>query len=212
MKVIRVDLHKDYADAIREAIHVLQSGGAVVYPTDALYALGANALDERAVEKVYRIKHRSTTRPVQLVVKNILWATELAQVTGHAQAILQAIWPGKITAILPKKDIIPKITTAALNTVALRIPDFVFVDKLLGKFGYPLTATSATLSGEIATRNIDKIVELFTQSNYRPDLVIDVGVLPESGPSTVIDLSTERPKIVRVGAAKPEQLMEILKL
>ena len=92
----------------------------------------------------------------------------------------------------------------------IRIPDFVFTDQLLGKFGYPLTATSANISGEEATNDINKIVERFENAKYRPNLIIDAGVLSKPKPSTVLDLASDQPKVLRVGPSRPDQLRKLL--
>jgi L-threonylcarbamoyladenylate synthase len=111
---------------------------------------------------------------------------------------------------LPKKEVIPSIVTAKRRGVGIRIPDCALTDKLLGGFGYPLTATSANISGREATGDIKKIIEAFRDEIWKPDLILDAGTLPQSEPSTVLDLTTIRPKIVRVGPTKPEQLMKLL--
>src|SRR3989344_7605820 len=93
MQIIRIDLNKDYSTAIAEAVAVLSSGGTIVYPTDTLYGLGANALDEEAVKKIYRIKNRSFSKPLPVIVKNMLWAKELAHIERNTKEILSKVWP-----------------------------------------------------------------------------------------------------------------------
>ncbi len=212
MRIIQVDLNKDYKDIIGEAIAVLNSGGVVVYPTDTIYGLGANALDPKAIEKIFKIKKRSLSKPLPIIVKNMIWVNELAHVTSKKEAILKKAWPGKVTAILPKKNIVPDIITARTRGIGIRIPDYIFVDKLLGRFGYPLTATSANISGIEGTGDIHKIIETFQSVLWKPDLIIDAGILPKSGPSMVVDLTTEKPKILRVGPSKPEEFLKLLEL
>ena len=226
MEIIRVDLNKDYSTAIAEAVAVLSSGGTVVYPTDTLYGLGANALDEKAAEKIFKIKNRSFSKPLPIIIKNMIWAKELAYIEQGMEVILSKVWPmvsnfataggdsfvmGKVTAILPKKNIVPMIVSAGTLSIGMRIADYVFVDKLLGRFGYPLISTSANISGEEPTNDINKIIALFEERDERPDLIIDAGVLPKSEPSTVLDLTNPwQPKILRVGPSKPEQLLKLL--
>lgn len=212
MKVIKIDLSNNYLDAIREAVSVLNSGGVIIYPTDTLYGLGANALDEKAVEKVFKIKKRPLSKPLPIAVKNIVWAKGLACISRKNTEVLESIWPGKVTAVLPKRDIVPAITTAGSSTVGMRVTDHSFVNKLLGRFGYPLTSTSANISGEEPTNDINKIIESFGKSFFRPDLVIDVGILAKSDPSLVIDLTTGKPKILRIGPSKPDQFLKLLNL
>lgn len=227
MEIIRVDLNKDYAEVVKRAVSVLSSGGTVVYPTDTLYGLGANALDERAVEKVFKIKKRDLSKPLPIIVRNMLWAKELAYIEHGTETILSKVWPlvsvltnsagdsfvaGKVTVVLPKKDIVPMIVSAGTRSIGMRITDYVFIDKLLGKFGYPLTSTSANISGQEPSNDIEKIIAMFKGQKFQPDLVIDAGVLPKSEPSTILDLTTSTPKILRVGPSKPEQLLKLLEI
>lgn len=212
MKIIQVDLNKDYDDTIREAVEVINNGGVIVYPTDTLYGLGANALNPEAVERVFAIKGRDSSKPLPIIVKNMIWVQELAHVSARNRGILEKTWPGKFTAVLPKKNIIPAAVNAGEKSIGVRIPDFPFTDKLLGKFGYPLTATSANVSGHEPTNSIDKIVEIFSRRAVRPDLVIDAGDLPVSEPSVIVDLTTSKPKVLRVSPTSPEKLIKLLEI
>lgn len=212
MKIIPINLKGNFSKAVLEAVAVLKRGGVVVYPTDTVYGLGANACDWHAVEQIFKIKKRPFSRPLPVIAKNMKWVVELAFVPPKLERVLSEIWPGPITVVLPKKEIIPSIVTAKRKNVGVRIPDCILTDKLLGSFGYPLTATSANISGQEATGNIKEIIEIFRNEIWKPDLVLDAGVLPPSEPSTVLDLTTIRPKIVRVGLTKPEQLMKLLEV
>lgn len=212
MKVIQIDLNRDYSDAIRETVDVLNNGGVVVYPTDTLYGLGANVLNAEAVEKVFAIKGRELSKPLPIIVKNMIWAHELAHISPRNQIIFKKAWPGKFTAVLPKKNIVPDVVNSSTSSIGIRIPDFAFTDKLLGKFGYPLTATSANVSGHEPTNKIDEIVEIFLKRAVRPDLIINAGVLPRSEPSVIVDLTTHQPKVLRVSPTNPENLLKLLEL
>lgn len=212
MKVLKVDLKNDFLEAIKEAIAVLKLGGAIVYPTDTLYALGANALDPYAVERVFKIKQRPKARPLPIAVRNIKWAKELAYIGQKEEKILKAVWPGAVSVVLQKKPVVPDILTSGQRNVAMRIPKHEFVDKLLGRFGYPITSTSANISGEESSRKITEIISVFEKADHKPDLIVDAGDLAESEPSTILDLTTDKPKILRVGPVKPEKLMKLLEL
>ncbi len=212
MKIIQVDLNKNYDDVIREAVNVLSYGGTIVYPTDTLYGLGANALNEIAVRKIFRIKERSFSRPLPMIVRDYSWVKELAEIRPGNEEIIKKVWPGKVTVVLFKKEIVPDALTSELNSVGIRVPDYVFTDQLLAKFGYPLTSTSANLSGQESTNDINKIIEVFSGSTEKPDLIIDAGILPKSDPSMIIDLTGSKPKILRISPTKPEKLLELLEL
>ena len=209
MKVIQIDLNKDYSWAIQEAIDILKLGGSIVYPTDTVYGLGCNALDEIAVRHIFDIKNRSS-KPLPILAWDMRWVEELAHLTDQQRKMAAKFWPGKFTLVLPRKEIIPPIVTTGLPSVGIRIADFRFTDDLLGAFGYPIVATSANLSGEPATGDIESIIRTLGAQPRRPDLIIDAGVLPKSNSSVVIDCSTEKPKVLRVGPSKPEDLLKLL--
>ncbi|MBX4211532.1 MAG: threonylcarbamoyl-AMP synthase [Candidatus Yanofskybacteria bacterium] len=212
MKIITLSPDMDLTPVVREAVEVLRAGGVIVYPTDTLYGLGANALDSAAVEKVSKIKKRDRSKPLPVIVRNLEWAKSISHISKRQEKFLQKIWPGKITAIVPKKPIVPDLVTAMSKGIGMRVPDYPLVDKILSKFGYPLTSTSANISGEEASRDIQVVLQSLAAAEVLPDLVLDAGVLPVSEPSTVLDLTNEKPIIVRVGAASPAKLLELLEI
>lgn len=211
MRILPLDLNKDYTDVINEACHTLRASGTVVYPTDTVYCLGANACDSVAVEKVFQIKQRSRSKPLPVLVRNLVWAKELAYIDKQQEKILAAIWPSAVTVVLPKRDYLSPLTVASGVTVALRVVAYPLVDQLLTKLGYPLTATAATISGQAGERDSNKVAEIFTASVRSPNLLIDAGILPPSEPATVLDLTGAEPKIIKVGMANPGKLMELLR-
>ncbi len=212
MKIISVDLKSDYSEAVTEAVNMLKTGGVIVCPTDTVYGLMANACDCNAVEQIFKIKERPASKPLPIIARNIAWVKEIVLLPKKLEETLAEIWPGTATVILPRKKIIPKIVTAGSPNVGIRVPKHEVIDKILAKFGYPLTATSANISGEESTGNIKKVIASFKHKIWKPDLILDAGNLPKSEPSTILDLSTIRPKILRVGPSNPEQLMKLLKL
>lgn len=213
MKVLQIDLNKDYSEAIKEAVAVLSSGGVIICPTDTLYGIGCDALNEKAVRKIFDIKNRPLAKPLPVIVRDIKWAKGLAYVKKGDEKILGKIWPGRVTAILSKKEMVPNILTSGQRTVGLRVPDHKLTDQLLGSFGYPIALTSANISGEEPTQDINEIVEIFSKRLTRqPDLVLDVGILPRSEPSAVLDLTADKPKILRIGPSKPEEFLKLLQI
>lgn len=212
MKMIYVDMRVGYEEAITESIAVLERGGVVLFPTDTVYCLVANAMDRRAVERVYKIKQRPLNKPLPIAVRNLKWVREVAHVPPRLEPVLEKLWPGSVTAMLEKKSVIPDIVTAGTKSITLRIPDYPMLEALMARYGYPLTLASANISGEEAIPRIDDIVSSLARSPVRPDLVIDVGTLPPAEPSTIIDLRSDRPKIIRIGASKPQKLLELLSL
>jgi len=213
MKILQIDLNKDYAGALKEAVSVLESGGVIVCPTDTLYGIGCNALDEKAVKKIFEIKNRPWAKPLPIIVRNLRWAKGLAHISKRNEETLNRVWPGKVTAILPKREIVPDVLTSGTKTVGIRIPDHPVTDQLLKLFGYPIALTSANISGDEPTQDIDEIINVFSrQLTRQPDLVLDVGILPKSEPSSILDLTGDKPKISRIGPSKPREFLKLLRL
>lgn len=212
MEIVKISSEVDFLPAIQKAIAVLRLGGAIVYPTDTFYALGANAMEPYSIERVFKIKNREMEKPLPIAVRNIKWAKELSFIYKKEEKFLNKVWPGPTTVVLPKRSVVPDILTAGRPSVAMRIPDHKFVEKLLARFGYPITSTSAAISGIEPSGKIADIIKLFEKTEYRPSLVIDAGDLPESEPSTILDLTGSQPKVLRVGPSKPEKLMKLLEI
>ncbi len=190
------------------AAGVLKNGGVVVYPTDTLYGLGADAFNENAIVKVQKIKKQDRSKPISVVVKDIKVARRIACIDSKVEKILSRIWPGSITVILRKKDIIPYILTGAGETVAVRISDNKFVSALLSKIDFPVTATSANISGKKNLLKPEEIVEKLGKEKICPDLFINTGDIQNPVASTIIDLTMPIPKIIRMGIAGKDKIRE----
>lgn len=201
MKQVRLNLNnKSQTKKIAEtATEVLENKGVVVYPTDTLYGLGANALDEDAVLKIYKIKKRDRNKPLPIIARDLKMVKRIACVDSKVEKILSKIWPGPITVVLRKKDIISYALTGNSETVAIRIPDNKFISALMDEIDFPITATSANISGESNLLNPEKIISKFKSGELKPDLFINAGKVENPKPSTIIDLTTGIPKILRVG-------------
>lgn len=179
---------------IARAKQLLREGKAVVYPTDTLYGLGVNALDENAVRSVYEIKKRPHTLPLPIAVSGIDAVDSYAYVNEPARIIAHHFLPGALTLVLKKKPVIPD--AVARETIAIRIPDNRIALQLAREF--PITATSANLHGGTDPQTIDTARK---QLGEKVALYIDVGTLP-GVPSTVVDVSDGRVRILRKGMVK----------
>lgn len=208
MKVASSDLNNE--NILSEITSALKQGKTIVYPTDTLYGLGVNALDKAAVDKLFRVKKRPPTKPMPVIVRDIAMARRFAYIDSRAEKILNALWPGPITVVLSRKDAMPSIVSGGKSTIGMRIPNNEFTKLLLKNIDFPITSTSANISGKEPLIKINSIIKTFENEKYQPDLIINAGDLPENKPSTVIDLTTSKPKILRVGPVKPEELLKIL--
>lgn len=212
MQVLKLNFNnpKEFLDVIDIAIRILRSGGSVVYPTDTIYGLGVDATNEEAVRRIFKIKKRSMTKALPIIVSSVEMARKAAYIDKKKEGILRKIWPGPITVVLQKKSILPNALTGGIDTVGVRIPDSRIAAILVESLGLPITATSANISGEEPDANIYHIIECFSQEVSRPELILDAGILPASDPSTVVDWTTDKLKILRAGPVKKNQLLSIL--
>jgi len=212
MKVVKINLQGDYAEAVKEAVAVLKKGGSIVVPTDTVYGLLANACDDKAVEQVFRIKKRDSDKPLPVLVRNLAWAREVAVIPTKLEPMLEKLWPGAVTVILPRRPVISKLVSAGEKTFGLRIAAQPLVDRVLAKFGYPVIGTSANLSGYEGADDPEEIRKQFKGEIWQPDLLLDVGKMPSPLPSTVLDFSQIKPRVVRIGALNPAQLEQLLNI
>jgi len=215
MKIIKFNLAGNWQDLdnniIEIAAGVIQRGGSIVYPTDTVYGLGVNALREYSIERLFKIKKRPETKPVPIIVRDMKMAKKLAFIDKKQEKILESVWPGQVTVILEKRQIVPDILTAGKKTVGLRIADCLFTKLLMEELEEPITATSANFSGESSLISSADVIKIFSKTHPHPDLILDAGDLPESPASTVLDLTSQSPKITRVGPISKKDLMEMLK-
>lgn len=179
-----------------EVIKALKKKKVVVFPTDTVYGLIADATSKIAVEKVFKIKKREKTKPLPIFVKDLRMAKTLAKIDKKQERIIKSFWPGRVTAVLERKAKI-KVYGLDKRTIALRIPKYKLINILLDKLNLPLTGTSANVSGKPSSTKIKEIISQFKNQKNQPDLVIDAGDLKPSKPSTILDLKVLPPKILR---------------
>ena len=203
------------AEAGAKAAAVLRAGGVVLYPTDTLYGLGADALSDAAVAKIYAIKGRDEGKPIHAIVDSLEAVEPFAEIDKNARVLEAKLPKGKVTLILKKKDIDSGITKGRTN-FGFRIPDNALCIEMARAFGGPITATSANAAGQPPQMSVDAILSQLGEGAHAIDLVIDAGEFPKSEPSTVIDLSgilaeDEGPVILRVGAVPAEDVWNALR-
>ena len=192
---------------INQVAKVIRDGGVVVYPTDTLYGLGANALDSTAVLKVFQIKQRELSKPITLAVSDEKMLEKIAEVNATAKKIVQTCLPGPLSLLLKKKDIVPMELTAGGFKIGIRIPDHPVALSLIHTLGFPITATSANISGQPAPVSA---MQAQNQIGKKVDLIIDSGLTKIGLPSTIIDLTIDPPEITRVGAFPIRKLQEVI--
>ncbi len=205
-KVLRVLDSKDIEEAVEEAARTVKHRGLIVYPTDTLYGLGADPFSEAAVNRVYEAKHREA-KPMPLLVSSRDYVGRIAYVTDEARKLIQLFWPGPLTLVLSKKAVLPDLVTANLPKVGVRMPNHEVALRIIEACGGFLIGTSANISGQSPPRTIEEVLR---QLNGSVDLVVDAEPLPIGVPSTVIDLTSDKPLLIREGAVRLEELEKAL--
>ena len=190
------------------AADIIKNGGLVAIPTETVYGLGANGLDENAVAKIFKAKGRPQDNPLILHVSDPADMERFCHsIPERAYALTKAFWPGPLTLVLPARDIVPKCTTAGLPTVAVRCPDNEITRQIIRLAGVPVAAPSANLSGKPSTTTAQHVLH---DHNGKIDAIVDGGACRVGVESTIVDLTEDRPRLLRPGGITPEQLLEVL--
>jgi len=190
------------------AVAVLCKGGIVALPTDTVYGVGVTLEAENGLERLFAAKDRPLDKAIVLLVADAAQAAEVGVMTPVARALAERFWPGGLTLVLRQVEgsALPAALTAGQTTIGVRMPDHECPRTLAREFG-PLPVTSANLSGSAAATTAE---EAFTQLGERIDLVLDGGPARGGVPSTVVDCSTDEPKVLRAGAIGPAEIEDAL--
>jgi len=206
--IIRVDPKKPSRERIRDAAKIIREGGLVAFPTETVYGLGADALNESAVRKIFEVKQRPMDDPIIVHISRDntlqLLAAEVPEVTFK---LVKKFWPGPLTLVLKKSKIVPAVVTAGLDTVAVRMPSNKIAHMLIEEADVPIAAPSANLFGKPSPTTAEHV----RQDLYgKIDMIIDGGQTEIGVESTVLDLTVSPPMILRPGGVTHEELESIL--
>jgi len=205
-----VDPRAPQADVIRQAVEALRRGGLVAFPTDTLYALGADALAAQAVERVITVKGRARGKPLSVLVPSVeaLASLDVSLAAGVPDA-LRAFWPGPLTVVVKASGKFPAVLTAATGTVGLRIPAGPVAQAILAGFGGPVIGTSANKAGGPDPGDAKTVQRAI---GGQIDLILDGGRVALGVPSTVLDCTSEPARILREGAIPRAKLAAAIAL
>ncbi|MDR1413957.1 MAG: threonylcarbamoyl-AMP synthase [Puniceicoccales bacterium] len=198
------------ANDIAAAIQALKRGDVVVLPTETVYGLAANALNVEAVEKIYRIKGRPHNNPLILHVLDGTWIEKYARLDQNgewANRLAEKFWPGPLTFVLEKKNIIPHIVTAGSDKIAIRCPNHELFRSILQACNFPLAAPSANPFGYLSPTTAEQVRQTL---GGRVEIIMDGGPCQIGLESTIIDITRRVPKILRPGAIEAEEISEAL--
>lgn len=205
-EVVRVSLNLIERGKLEKIVYVLKKGGIVVYPTDTFYGLGVNGYLAEAAKEIYTLKGRDPAKPISLVVSDLAMARDIAvEIPAVFRRIAHHFWPGPLTIVLRAAEDIPAPIKSSEGSVGIRWPDLLWLRELIKRAGFPLTATSANLTGEKEVSDPNTVTTAFFG---KVDLIVDAGKSPGGLPSTVVDLTKKRPRILREGAILSSELRQ----
>lgn len=208
-KLVKIEDTKQIRDEeLEEAAGILRNGGLVAFPTETVYGLGANALDETAAKKIYAAKGRPSDNPL---IAHISCLDELRPLVSYipdaGRKLAEAFWPGPLTMVFPKSDIVPYGTTGGLDTVAVRMPSDPVANRLIKLAGVPVAAPSANTSGRPSPTTAQHV---WQDMEGKIEMILDGGPVGIGVESTIVDVSGEVPTLLRPGAITMEMLREVV--
>lgn len=208
MKTEVIKIGKGCEEDIVRAGEILKQGGLVAFPTETVYGLGGDALNAQSAEKIYAAKGRPSDNPL---IVHICRMEDLEQIVAtipeNAYRLAKAFWPGPMTLILPKSELVPRETTGGLDTVAVRFPSDETAQKLIAAAGGYVAAPSANLSGKPSPTLAKYVLE---DMDGRIDMILDGGDIPIGLESTIVDCTVEPPMILRPGFITEQMLAQVV--
>ncbi|MFP4597077.1 MAG: L-threonylcarbamoyladenylate synthase [Persicimonas sp.] len=206
-QIIGVDADQPSAEALEPAAQALRSGRLVAFPTETVYGLGANALDEAAVGRIFAAKARPATNPLIVHIADLAEVDEIvADWPALATKLADAFWPGPLTLVLPRRAGVPASVTASLDTVAVRMPAHPVALELIRQAGVPVAAPSANRYTEVSPTRAEHVLDSLGEA---VDIIVDAGPTKVGVESTVLSLVGERPEILRAGMVTCEDIAKV---
>jgi len=203
----KIDPQKPDLETISLAARILESGGLIVYPTDTVYGLGCDPYNTGSLRRLFAVKGRPISLPVPVAVSGIDMADRLALVTSKALTLMRRFWPGPLTIVLKKKDVVPVLVTGGEERVGVRMPDLATPLKVMEAASLPIVATSANVHGEPSPPSVEAISDRIIRE---VDLILDGGRTTGGVESTVVDLTVDPPAIIRRGPIPSELLLHTI--
>ena len=203
-----IDLKNDLNyEKLKEPAKIIREGGIVIFPTETVYGIGTNGLNKKAIKRLYEVKQRPINKPITLLISDIEMINKIAKnITKLEYDLMNTFFPGPLTIILQKKDIIPDILTANGNTIGIRMPSGKIARKLIKYAGIPIATPSANISGKPSGTNIKDIKKDF---EGKVDCFIDNGESKLGIPSTIVKVVNNVPHILRKGSISEEEIKKI---
>lgn len=205
---MKIDPYSAEEEKIAEISAVLKKNGVIVFPTDTFYGIGVNGLSPKAIRRVYRLKKRDPSKPLLVLISDMeMLENIVASIPDVFWHLSREFWPGPLTIVFKASSLLPPELSGSGGTIGVRLPALPWLRSLVARAGFPITATSANISGEKELDSPSEVISLFLG---KVDLIVDGGKTQGGKPSTVIDLSSEKLRILRDGAIPEERLNKFL--
>lgn len=186
----------------KKAVSVLRSGGVVAHATDTCYGFAADVFSKKALKSLYKLKRMAVDKPVSILAADLKMASKYGFFGKNALKMAQKYWPGALTIIVKRKKSLPTFFNPGVKTVGIRVPNHKLSLALAEKLGQPITTTSANISGQLSPYSVSAMEKQFHNQKLRPDFILNSGQLKKNLPSTIIDASGKKIRIVRNGDVK----------
>lgn len=187
-------------EELNEVISCINNGGIIIFPTDTVYGIGCSCFNERAINKIFKLKIRDKNKPINVLTDNSEKISLIAKnINKMEMELIEKYMPGALTIILDKKESVPSILTANLDTIGVRIPNNDIAIKILSKLDFPLATTSVNYSGEKPSVKVEDFYEIFKDS---VDFIIDAGPSPIGEASTIVRVENNKYEVLREGSIR----------
>jgi len=205
-KIVKIETGKIDKRLIKEAAHIIKKGGLVIYPTETCYGIGGNATNVKVIDDIYEIKNRPRTKPIPIIVSDLRMMNKYGIITDRVRILMKSFMPGPLTIVVRKRKTIPD----SLNSkeIAFRISSHPVASVLAKEVNLPITSTSANLYNEQPLYRTEDVIKTFDK---KVDMILDYGSLPRIKPSTLIDMKTNEPKLIREGPIPIKIIIDELK-
>ncbi len=208
-RIVSIEPEAAELAAAGDVARALLEGGVAAYPTETFYALGSAAFSRPAVHKIYRLKERDASKPLPFIVADMdMLGGLVSELPPGFAALAAEFWPGPLTLVLPAASRLPEHVLGPGRTIAVRLPPLAWLRGLVRDLGEPLTATSANLAGGRELADPAEVRALF---EGRVEIVVDGGPAPGGQPSTIVDLSGEKPRVLREGRIPAARIEAVLR-
>lgn len=207
MRVVTIDPVRPDETILREAADIIRDGGLVAFPTETVYGIGADGTNSAAIRRIYEAKGRPDSKPILVLVSDRRDLDRLVRcIPGRVQALMDTCWPGPLTLVFPALESVPRELLGQGTTIGVRHSGAAIAGALCRAVGGPVTAPSANRSGEPDPLTAEDVA---AQLGGRVDLILDGGRSPADRPSTVVDVSTGTPRLIRAGCIPYDRVTDV---